>query len=292
MKELENSMVSVNMITYGHENYISQAIEGILMQETNFEYDLIIADDCSPDHTQEIVERIIKNHPKGYKIKYFRHKKNIGMQANAMFAFEQCQGKYIAICEGDDYWTDPLKLQKQVDFLETNSEFTFSMGRVDIFVENTGEVIKMKEHVNPNKEEAYTLKDYIKNPFSQTSSFVFKNSTEPFPEWFHHVHAGDQSLVVIKTGVNGKIKYHQDCFSIYRVNENSVSFDVDLKKLKSRGEFFLSNINEYTRFKYNYIIVIRRYINRLYCSSRSTNLIVRHTSLIAYRLLLNLVKKI
>lgn len=224
MEELENLMVSVDMITYGHENYIRQAIEGVLMQETNFEFDLIIADDCSPDNTQEIVKGIIKNHPKGYRIKYFRHKKNLGMQPNGLFAYEQCQGKYVAICEGDDYWTDPLKLQKQIDFLEANPDYTFSMGKVDMLIDETGEILKRKEFVNPSNNDTYSLKDYLKNPFSQTSSFVFRNCNEPFPVWFKKVHAGDQSLVVIKTGVNGKIKYHSDLFSIYRLNSNSVTF--------------------------------------------------------------------
>ncbi len=116
-------MVSVDMITYLHEAYITQAIEGVLMQETNFEYELIIADDCSPDNTEEVVRNIIATHPKGHIIKYFRHDSNIGMQPNGIFALQQCEGKYVAICEGDDYWTDSYKLQKQVDFLEANEEF-------------------------------------------------------------------------------------------------------------------------------------------------------------------------
>ena len=76
----KNIMVSVDMITYGHEKYIRQAIEGVLMQQTDFEVELIIADDCSPDRTKDIVEDIINNHPKGNIIKYFRHDKNLGMQ--------------------------------------------------------------------------------------------------------------------------------------------------------------------------------------------------------------------
>ena len=92
------------------------------MQETNFDVELIIADDCSPDKTEEIVNNFISTHPKGKLIKYFRHSENIGMHRNGAFAGEQCKGKYVAICEGDDYWTDPLKLQKQVDFLESEDD--------------------------------------------------------------------------------------------------------------------------------------------------------------------------
>jgi len=130
-----NTMVSICMITYKHEAYIKQAIEGVLMQETTFEFDLIIADDCSPDKTFDVVNEIIKTHPNGFRIKYFRHDTNIGMQANGQFALEKCVGKYIALCEGDDYWTDPLKLQKQVDFLEVNPEFSFCCHRYQIYAE-------------------------------------------------------------------------------------------------------------------------------------------------------------
>lgn len=131
-----NILLSVEMITYKHETHIKQAIEGVLIQATNFDFELVIADDCSPDNTQEIVEEIIKNHPKGYKIKYFRHEQNIGMNANAKFAIDNCKGKYIAICEGDDYWTDPLKLQKQVDFLETNPDFGLCHTNYSRYIQN------------------------------------------------------------------------------------------------------------------------------------------------------------
>lgn len=139
MKEVENLMVSVDMITYKHESFINEAIEGVLMQETNFEFDLIIADDCSPDKTQAIVEEIIKVHPKGYRIKYFRNKENLGMEANGFLAAQKCTGKYIAICEGDDYWTDPLKLQRQVDFLEANPDYVFCVHKYKIYLENKKE---------------------------------------------------------------------------------------------------------------------------------------------------------
>src|ERR1035437_6654292 len=114
-------IVSVIMITYMHENFIRQAIESVLIQETKFRFESIIADDCSPDKTPEIVNEIISTHSKGYRIKYFRQKENLGMNSNGIFALSKCIGKYIALCEGDDYWTDPYKLQKQVIFLETNS---------------------------------------------------------------------------------------------------------------------------------------------------------------------------
>ena len=111
-------LVSVIMITYGHEMYIKEAIDGVLMQECDFKLELIIANDNSPDNTDNVVKEIIRSHPRGNSIKYTCHEANIGAQVNFNWAASQATGKYIALCEGDDYWTDPLKLQKQLDVLE------------------------------------------------------------------------------------------------------------------------------------------------------------------------------
>ncbi len=133
-------IVSVAMITYGHENYIRQAIEGVLMQECNFEVELILCNDCSPDKTNDIIQDILKSNAKSDRIKYFNHKKNIGMMPNFIFSLQKCSGKYIALCDGDDYWTDPFKLQKQVDFLENNPDFVLCGTYNDILRKNGLEV--------------------------------------------------------------------------------------------------------------------------------------------------------
>lgn len=117
-----NIKVSVCMITYGHEKFIEEAINGVLMQEVDFEVELIISNDASPDGTDEVVKSIIKNHARGSWIKYIKHQSNLGMSLNAVFVLNECQGEFIASCEGDDFWTDPLKLQKQVNFLEANKQ--------------------------------------------------------------------------------------------------------------------------------------------------------------------------
>jgi glycosyltransferase involved in cell wall biosynthesis len=123
MVESIRPIVSVVMITYLHEAFIAEAINGVLMQKCDFDVELMIADDCSPDNTKVVVESF-KDHPNVKWINYIRHDSNKGMMRNFVWALEQVSGKYIALCEGDDYWTDPLKLQKQVDFLEGNDEFS------------------------------------------------------------------------------------------------------------------------------------------------------------------------
>jgi len=157
-------MVSVCMITYGHENYIEEAIKGVLMQEVNFEVELIIANDCSPDNTDNIIKEIQKSNKKGYWIKYLRQQENIGMTANMLFALQHCKGKFIAFCEGDDYWTDPLKLQKQVDYLLSNPDIRLIYTGYNIFIQNTGE-INPSPPVNALTEVDEGYNDLMKNNF-------------------------------------------------------------------------------------------------------------------------------
>ena len=118
---MDKPLVSVNMITYNHEKYIAQAIEGVLLQKTNFKIELIIGEDGSPDGTAKIVKEYAEKYPD--IIVPVVREKNIGMIENVIDIYKRCQGKYVAVCEGDDYWIDPLKLQKQVDFLEENEDY-------------------------------------------------------------------------------------------------------------------------------------------------------------------------
>lgn len=113
-------LVSVKMITYNHEPYIAQAIEGVLEQETDFPFELVIGEDCSTDRTREIVLEYQKKHPD--IIRVITSDKNVGVNKNSKRVYKVCRGKYIAFCEGDDYWHHPQKLQKQVDYLEAHPE--------------------------------------------------------------------------------------------------------------------------------------------------------------------------
>jgi glycosyltransferase involved in cell wall biosynthesis len=112
--------VSVVMLTYAHEVYLAKAIEGVLAQRTDFNIELIIGEDCSPDKTLEIAMRYQKEHPE--TIRVISDEKNAGARQNVYRCERLCRGKYIAYCEGDDYWHDPEKLQRQVDYLEGHPE--------------------------------------------------------------------------------------------------------------------------------------------------------------------------
>ncbi|NIF05486.1 glycosyltransferase [Chryseobacterium sp. Tr-659] len=122
-----NKEISVIMLTYNHAPYLRQAIEGVLSQKTDFPIELIICNDNSPDDSDTVIAEYAARFPD--TIRYFKHQKNIGFVENQRFAFTQAKGKYLAYCEGDDYWTDPEKLQFQHDFLEANPEYVMVTAR-------------------------------------------------------------------------------------------------------------------------------------------------------------------
>jgi glycosyltransferase involved in cell wall biosynthesis len=115
-------LVSVVMITYNHEKYIRQALDGIMMQRGGFEMEVIVANDHSTDNTSRVIQQYIQENDHAGIIKYVDHNTNIGMMKNFTSALCMSKGKYIAVCEGDDYWTDENKLQEQLSFLESNKE--------------------------------------------------------------------------------------------------------------------------------------------------------------------------
>ena len=133
---MDDISLSIGMITYNHEDYIEQAIEGILQQRTNFPMELIISNDASTDQTSARIQKIINtNQNPNITIRYVDQPDNIGMMKNFEFVLTESSGRYIAICEGDDYWTDPLKLQKQYDFMDEHAECSFCFHKAEKYSE-------------------------------------------------------------------------------------------------------------------------------------------------------------
>ena len=234
--------VSVCMITYNHEKYIKQAIEGVLMQECNFDVELIIADDCSLDNTYKIIVDMQQKHANGSWIQYTKHTVNKGMMPNFIWALDQCQSKYIAICEGDDYWTDPLKLQKQVDFLEANQDFVICGHNAKI-IDADGIVIQEKKIPELNINTEYSSIDLKKGAFFLTLTLVFRNVIQNFPKEFYKVKNGDTFLISL-LGNYGKGMYIEDIdLAMYRVHGGGVWSKLNQK------EKWLNSFNSYNIIK-------------------------------------------
>lgn len=136
----KNPLISVRMSTYNHEPYIAQAIEGVLKQETGYPFELIIGEDCSTDRTREIVLEYQRKYPA--IIRVIAWDKNVGMKKNGRRTIEACRGKYMAICEGDDYWHNPEKLHKQADHLESHPECGLVYSSYDVYHVSTEKLIK------------------------------------------------------------------------------------------------------------------------------------------------------
>lgn len=249
--------VSVLMITYGHEKYIRQAIESVLNQQCDFDYELIIANDCSPDSSDEIITEIIKNHSKGNLIEYIKRSKNIGMQFNYFDAYQKSRGEYIANCEGDDYWTDPLKLQKQINFLKHNSDYGICFHNVTEL--NTFDESKNKIIPNVVNDYEYNIEDYILGNRTATCSIVFNKSyLKLVPDWFFKVLFGDLALILtIMYNSNAKGYVLKDNMGVYRIHENGIHGSL-LKNNKSLIKAYRQHI-QFTRLISKEFLIEKKY---------------------------------
>lgn len=197
-------MVSIVMITYKHADYIEEAILSIINQRCAFDFELVIADDNSPDQTEQIVRKIIEEHPSGNKILYTKHPKNKGMMGNFIWAFSEVRYKYVALCEGDDYWTSPNKLQKQVDFMESNLEFSMCFHSVDIVMAHASDHYA---YPIPNSD-VLLLDDVINAHYIPTCSLLLRKEciNGALPLWFAKSVSGDIPLEILLSS-KGKTKF-------------------------------------------------------------------------------------
>ncbi len=165
--------VSVSMITYNHEKYLKKSIEGVLMQQVDFPMELIISNDNSTDKTDEIINDVIENYHGNIKIRYYKHQENKGATENFIWTISQAKGKYIAICDGDDYWIDPYKLQKQVDFMEKNPDVVICGTKVKI-LDNINNRIETPL-ITSLEIKKYECKDIFEKDRLSTRTVLFYN---------------------------------------------------------------------------------------------------------------------
>lgn len=247
-------MVSICCITYNHESYIGKAIEGFVNQKTNFDYEVIIHDDCSTDGTRKIIEEYQKEYP--FLIKPILQKENQKSKGKAIspITFKKASGKYIAFCEGDDYWTDPYKLQKQVDFLESHPDFVMCSHAVKtVFL---GGVRKNDPFVKPL--EIATFDDILENHFIPTLSLVFRNGIiNKYPSWFMNVMSGDRALELLLAHY-GKNYYMNDVMGIKRKHPGGITQSVYKKinkKFKLENELCMyKGLNKYFHCEHNTVL--------------------------------------
>jgi glycosyltransferase involved in cell wall biosynthesis len=207
--------VSIFMLTYNQEQYIAQAIDSVLMQKTNFKYQLVIGEDCSTDSTKGICESYAEQHLEKVKLLPALNK-NIGLINNYLRTIRACDGKYIAICDGDDYWIDENKLQKQVDFLEANRDsFIVGTNFKRLFSNGQFELVK-KERLKPN----YTFEDLIFENLITSVTVMFRNiqKDDPVPNWIGKFPYGDWPTYLWTVKNSGNIHFLDDVTAVYRTD--------------------------------------------------------------------------
>lgn len=256
------------MITYNHKKFIEEAINGVLMQECDFEIELILTNDCSTDKTDEVIQNILKTHPRASIINYIKHEKNIGMMPNFIFALQQCKGKYIALLDGDDYWTDPLKLQKQVDFLEANPDYGICFHNVE--QQNTLGELKSTIIPNVENDKDFTLNDYILENRTATCSMLFKrNLFNPIPSWFGKLPYADLgiTLSVLKNS-NKKGRVFYNTMGVYRVHSGGIHAK-HLKNSKTLIETSIQHLDFITKIE-KYLLFDREYKDLIFMKKKLT----------------------
>jgi glycosyltransferase involved in cell wall biosynthesis len=241
--------ISVTVTAYNHEKYIAQAIDSILMQTVNFNYEIIIGEDCSADNTRNIVIDFQKRYPD--KIKLILPQKNLGYGGKKNFVqnLQASQGDYIALLDGDDYWTSPYKLQKQVDFLDSHPECSMCFHNAKVFYEDGS---RGSWNLNPiNQKEMLTLEDLLAgNVIATSSSMLRRDLLSEFPDWFFKALPGDWILFIFFAR-RGDIGYINEVMSMYRIHKegymskfNSIQQSLELMDLYPK-------INSFLNFQYD-----------------------------------------
>jgi glycosyltransferase involved in cell wall biosynthesis len=206
--------VSIAMITYNHGPFIAQALDSILMQETDFSYEVVVGDDCSTDATPIVLRSYGDRF--GDRIRLLLRSENVGMHANFMDTLEACRGQYVALLEGDDYWTSPQKLTRQVSFLDAHPECAMCFHDVTTVLEPGCEGYDPK--LSRPRRPILTINDLLrKNPMHTCSVMFRRGLFGDWPSWYFTLAMGDWPLHILNAE-HGNIGYVDEVMAAYRVH--------------------------------------------------------------------------
>ena len=247
-----NMKISVLVLTYNHEKHIAQALDSVLMQETNFEYEIIVAEDCSTDRTRSIVLDFKRRNPE--KIRLVLPAKNLGCHGNRVFAqaFQLAQGEYVALLDGDDYWISPAKLQKQARFLDAHLECALCFHNA-IRTYEDGSRAPFPQNFADQKQISALEDIWEQNFIAYCTPMFRKDVLHTFPEWYYELLCADWSLYIL-CAQHGKIGYIDEVLGVYRIHSGGLWSKLDaIQKLEGLIAFY-ETMNANLDFRFNDIV--------------------------------------
>lgn len=248
---IKDVMVSICVQTFQHVNYIEDCLNGILNQKTSFNYEILLGDDGSTDGTREICKTYASKYPDIIRLFLHHRENNISIYGkptgrfNFVYNLHSARGKYIAICEGDDYWTDQDKLQRQLDFLEQNPTYNLVYHNADIELNGQSIGRIYEKEIQPD----LSIKDYFKGYFAQTCCAMIRNSAETRSRFLSVPvkQLDDVRLFISAIGPNGMYHYQNLVMAAYRKHEGGIwSLITDVKKIEQQ---ILIDFYKITEFK-------------------------------------------
>lgn len=271
--------ISVAMITYNHEKYIRKALDSILAQKTNFDYEIVIGNDGSPDLTHEIIEEYSKFYPG--KIKNLYRDKNVGVVKNILDVYENCNGEYIALLEGDDYWESDEKLQKMIEFLDNNQNYIGAFHNINVVDENNKFQSNHQFHQSSNYSDINSLEEHYEGKVMMTLTMVFRNvflnkkELKEYKEMLNGImYVCDYSLKAFLLN-KGAFKYFPQIMGNYRYVSNSgTSWSAQSQEIKNEDflKIYKNHINKFGQIAFDKVSIsyLRLFLktNFLYLKNR------------------------
>ena len=256
----QTPLVSICCLTYNHEKFIKKCLDGFIIQKTNFPVEVLIHDDASKDITAAIIKEYENKYPELILPIYQKENQySKGVKVNTLFNFSRARGKYIALCEGDDYWTDPYKPQKQVDFLEANPDYVLCSHNGTILDEiGTGNAsLKL---IDSDTEFDFDTKDLLIKNRAATLTVMFRSwLSQKLPDWYSSFSGGDRSLYLIASK-HGKLRHLEFNGAVYRIHHGGITSQRKVRSLKKKREALIIKYEEYIR----YYRVLNTYFNYQY----------------------------
>jgi len=242
-----NPIVSVCVFTYNHEKYIKQCIESALMQNTKFDFEIVIGEDYSTDHTRQICSEYALKYP--IQIRLLDRGKNLGMCENIFDSIKQCKGKYIAILDGDDYWIHPFKLQMQFEYLEANKEMNL------VFHQSIklNEVLNSISFFKKYGKLRYSIFEIIDSWIMATGSMFFRAEAMDYPDFLSHTHNFDLIIQLILNRDGQETGFINEIMSVYRINADSNTYNSNYNTFNTlrRKKLLFEEFNNYSNLRFD-----------------------------------------